>query len=67
MKELTEVRKFHLGFSDVSSLSSLRDTYKASLGFAVSSSIVISVALQSLAEEVSRGVVRKHPAMRLSR
>lgn len=55
-----------LSSADQSTLAAIRESYRAHLGFEVSSSIIISVALASLSKDVRRGQLPRHPSMNLS-
>lgn len=58
---------FKLTQSDVTHLERIRTAYEDRYGFSVSTSIIIGVALQSLADEVRAGTIRSTPDLYVSK
>ncbi|MGF7172761.1 hypothetical protein [Azospirillum doebereinerae] len=67
MKGDTRRTTFGLSSSDFASLRTIKHRYHTDLGFNVSSSIIVSLALQRLLRETTAGHLPRHPSMVLSR
>lgn len=66
MKRQTRRTTFGLTQDDFASLNTLKQRYLKELGFAVSSSIIVTLALQRLLRETERGYLPRHRDMNLS-